>query len=77
VRREIAATADLHSRSLQISSFVRNDSANRIAIRLCPNQLQAEPMIPAANFVPQQHRRPVVHGNQDVYSAVVVEITES
>ena len=74
--RKEAATAHFHPVALQVLRLVCDPRPNRIAIRFGSDELDAEPMILGAHIISHQDWRAVVDSNQDIGSAVVIEISD-
>lgn len=76
MRGEIASAADFHAGLLQISCLIRNASADGVGIGFFADESQAEPVILTAGVVVEQDGGGGVDGNQNVHSAVVIEVAE-
>ena len=70
-----AATADFHPVALQVLRLVGDPRPNRIPIRFRPHELDSEPVILRAYDILHEDWRAVVDSNEDVGSAIVIEIS--
>src|SRR6266852_7861724 len=77
MRGEVAATADFHAALLQIACLIGDARADGVGIGFLSDEIQAKPMVLAAGVVAEEKRSPVVDRDQNIDSAIVVEVTES
>jgi hypothetical protein len=62
--------------AFQITRLICDCGADCIDVGLLPDQFQSQPVILAADMIPQQDGRRVVLRNQNIDCAIVVEITQ-